>query len=81
MLYAVIRLHLRQQKNIKTGTENFWARGSFINGLSLKSTLKESVEEDRMDTFKYTKLDVDTEMKSRKKGYSAKGAVEPDSLA
>lgn len=34
-----------------------------------------------MDTFKYTKLDVDTEMKSRKNGYSAKGAVEPDSLA
>lgn len=34
-----------------------------------------------MDTSKYTELGVDSEMKSKKKGYSAKGAVEPDSLA
>lgn len=83
MLYAVIKFHLQQQKNIKTGTENFWARarGSFINCLSLKSTLNESAGKDGMDTSKYTELDVDSEMKSKKKGYSAKGVVEPDSLA
>jgi|UPI00001E742E hypothetical protein len=55
--------------------------GSFISGLSLKSTLNESVGEDRMDTSKYTKLGADSETKSRKKGYSAKGVVDPDTLA
>lgn len=41
--------------------------GSFRGGLSLKSTLNESVGEDRMDTSKYTKLGVDSEMKSKKR--------------
>lgn len=34
-----------------------------------------------MDTSKYTKLGADSETKSRKKGYSAKGVVDPDTLA